>query len=126
MGSSWIPLRIVIAQVGVTLSGAALWMVLGGGRAGTAALVGGGISVLLSFYFLVKVFSQHPDAGPEAVLAAFYKAQAWKMLMATMALTVAVMFFKDVFAALITTFAATLTIYWFALLWADRNDDGVD
>ena len=124
MGPSWIPVRIVIAQVGITLSGAALWTILGGGRAGIGALLGGGISVLLSVYFLVKVFSQHPDAGPQAVLAAFYRAQAWKMVMATVALSLAVMFFKDVFAPLVTTFAATLTVYWFALLWSDRADHG--
>ena len=124
MGPSWIPLRIVIVQSGVTIAAAVLWTLLGGIRAGFGALAGGGISVLLSVYFLVKVFTRHPDEGAQAVLAAFYRAQAQKMLMAVVLLSIAVWFLKDVFAALITTFAATLTVYWFALLWADRAVNG--
>jgi F0F1-type ATP synthase assembly protein I len=96
--------------------GAGVWIVLHGLRAGLAAACGGGIAALLTTYAGLKTFGVHSD-DPNAVMTNFYRAQVRKFLLAVVLFGVAVQFFGNDFAPLITTFAVSLSVYWFALLW---------
>ena len=75
------PAKIIVGQLGVTLVGAAFWLLRGGADAGLGALAGGGISVLLSVYFAIKVFAR-PDSDPQAMLGTFFRAEALKLVLA--------------------------------------------
>ncbi len=111
-----IPARIIAWQVLVGVVGAAAWS-LAGMESGLAALCGGLASALLSLRFALRVFSRSPDAPPRELAAAFYRAEAFKLLMAAMLFMIAARFFGHVFVPVVTTYMATLVVYWVALLW---------
>lgn len=108
--------RVLRLQIAIGLIGAALWLFAEGPRAGLAALAGGGISVVLSFYFALKVFARDAAADPEAALGALYRAEAMKFLLTAVLVSLAVIAFREQIVPVITTFAATLVLgYWLAL-----------
>lgn len=108
--------RIALLQLVVGLLGAALWTACTDARAGLAAAAGGGIAALLTFYTGLKTFGVSTDDA-EARLRNFYRAQARKIALAVVLFGVAVQLFGNHFAPLIVTFAVSLSVYWFALLW---------
>ncbi|MCC5795146.1 MAG: ATP synthase subunit I [Chromatiales bacterium] len=112
-----VPVRIVFWQLLVALVGAALWLMAGTGPA-LAALVGGVASALLSLQFALRVFVRGPGTPPELVLAAFYRAEAIKLVLALTMFVVAAKYFGHLFVPLLTTYLATLVVYRAALLWA--------
>jgi len=111
-------LQVAAAQAGVALIAGAAWVIASGRPgAGLAALFGGCTPAVLNLYLAVRL-PQGDEVTPAAFVAAFYRAQALKLGLATGLLAVAVMVFQDEFLALITTLAAALTMHWLALLWA--------
>lgn len=108
--------KIALLQVLIGVMAAAAWIAFHGARAGLAALCGGGIAALLTWYAALKTFGVHSD-DPDALLRNFYRAQMRKLLLAFLLFGVAVQVFGNDFAPLITTFAVALSAYWFALLW---------
>lgn len=112
--------RIARYQMVIAVICALLWGFLAGGREGLAALAGGGIGSLLTFYAGLKTFSR---SGPQAqqVVMNFYRAQVRKWILAAVLFAVAVRLFGDVFAPVLVTFCLTLPVYWFALLWDTRD-----
>ncbi|TVQ47796.1 MAG: hypothetical protein EA371_07355 [Gammaproteobacteria bacterium] len=111
-----IPARIVVWQVLVGVVGAVVWS-LAGLESGIAALCGGLASALLSLRFALRVFARSPASPPRELAAAFYRAEAFKLVMAAMLFMVAARYFGHVFVPLVTTYMATLVVYWVALLW---------
>jgi ATP synthase protein I len=111
-----IPARIIFWQVLVGLVGAVLWSV-GGLDAALAALAGGLASALLSLQFALRIFSRRPDAPAGELLGTLYRAEALKLVMAAVLFIIAARFFGHVFVPLVTTYMATLLVYWVALLW---------
>ncbi|WP_169509129.1 ATP synthase subunit I [Arhodomonas aquaeolei] len=109
-------MRVVLMQLAITLAAASVWLFAAGARAGLAAAAGGGISTVLSLYVAVKVFLREPRDNPGAALAAFYRAQAMKLLLAVVLISLAILGFRDHPIPLVTTLAATLGAYWLALL----------
>ena len=105
----------------MTLIGAAVWSLLGGSQAALGALVGGGISVLLSLYFAVKFAYRSPEGTPQLVLAAFFRAEGQKFILGAVLFGFAAVFFRDAFLPVMTTFAATLLVYGAALLWIEDD-----
>jgi F0F1-type ATP synthase assembly protein I len=118
------PAKIIAGQLAVTVVGAFFWLLRGGADAGLGALAGGGISVLLSVYFAIKVFAR-PDSDPQAMLGTFFKAEALKLVLAVVLFSAAAIFFSHVYVPLITTFIGTLTVYWFALLFTRYDTAGL-
>ncbi len=108
--------RVVLLQLAITLTAALAWLIASSARAALAAMAGGGISTALSIYVAVKVFSRDAAADPEAALAAFYRAEAMKLVLTAVLTSLAIMGFRDHTVPLITTLAATLSAYWLALL----------
>jgi ATP synthase protein I len=117
------PAKIIVGQLGVTLVGAVFWLLRGGADAGLGALAGGGISVLLSVYFAIKVFAR-PDSDPQAMLGTFFRAEALKLVLAVVLFSAAAIFLSHVYVPLITTFIGTLAVYWFALLFTRYDTAG--
>lgn len=108
--------RIALLQLLIGIMAAGPWIVFHGARAGLAAFCGGGIAALLTFYAGLKTFGVRSD-DPNEVMKNFYRAQMRKFLLAVVLFGVAVQIFGNDFAPLITTFAVSLSAYWFALLW---------
>jgi ATP synthase protein I len=112
--------RIALLQGLIGFAAALVWVVLADPRSGLAALIGGGIGAVLTIYSAAKTFAAPASDARHAVMT-FFRAQVRKLLLAAVLFAVAVHFFADVFAPLVTTFALSLTVYWFALLW-DTTD----
>lgn len=112
--------RIALLQILIAAVAAALWGLLADPRSGLAAFAGGSIGAVLTIYAAIKTFAS-PAADAGRAVMNFYRAEVRKLILAAVLFAVAVRFFSDVFAPVIVTFALTLPVYWFALLW-DTND----
>lgn len=119
-----VPGKIVIWQAAVTLFAALVWAGLAGMTAGLAGLTGGGISVLLSLYFAIKVFSVDSASDPRGAVSAFFRAEAVKLVLAAVMFSLAAKYFSHLFLPIISTFIATLAVYWFALLFTRLDPTG--
>ena len=126
MRMSSVPLRIVAWQAITGIICAIAWL-LGGTDAALAALMGGFGSALLSFHFSARVFSRTEQAPPQAIVAAFYRAEAFKLLGAAVMFGLMAKYLPHLFVPFLSTFAATLLVYFAALLWrvdgATSSDD---
>ena len=110
--------RIALYQLAMALASALFWSVGRDVESGLAALAGGGISALLTFYTGIVNFGRVSD-DPKQQVMNFYRAEARKWALAVVLFGFSAKFMAAHFAPLIITFAATLTVYWFALLWKD-------
>ena len=119
-----VPGKIIAGQSGVTLMAAALFGLTMDGEAALGALAGGGISVVLSLWMALRVFSVPAEAGPGAVFSAFVKAEAIKLVMAVALFSAAAIFLSHVFIPLVVTFVATLVVNWLALVFTRRDRQG--
>lgn len=112
--------RIALYQLGIALVSALVWAAAQNVKAGLAALAGGGIGALLTFYAGLLNFGR-ASSDPRQQLMNFYRAQARKLALALVLFGVAVKLASAHFAPLIVTFALSLSVYWFALLWKDNG-----
>jgi F0F1-type ATP synthase assembly protein I len=119
-----VPGKIVFGQLGVSLIAAALFGLTMSGEAALGSLAGGGISVVLSLWMALRVFSVPAEAGPQAMFAAFVKAEAIKLVMAVVLFSAAAIFLSHVFIPLVVTFVATLVVNWLALVFTRRDRQG--
>jgi F0F1-type ATP synthase assembly protein I len=119
-----VPGKIIAGQAGVTFVAAALFGAAMGREAALGALAGGGISVLLSIWTALRVFSVPAEAGPQAVFSAFVRAEVGKLVMAVALFSAAAIFLSHVFVPLVVTFAATLVVNWLALIFTRRDRQG--
>ena len=53
------------------------------------------------------------------MLSDFFRAQAWKYVMVAVVFVAAIKIFGHQFLPFITAYLATLSIYWFSLLWKE-------
>jgi ATP synthase protein I len=118
------PGKIVVGQTVVALICVVLWIFLGGMQAGIGALLGGGISVFLSLYFAIKMFSVDAAADPRGAVSAFFKAEAVKLVLAAVFFSLAAKYLAHLFLPLISTFIATLAVYWLALIFTRLDPAG--
>ncbi|MEL6869642.1 MAG: ATP synthase subunit I [Pseudomonadota bacterium] len=116
MHSSAVPARIIAWQAVIGCVGAVLWL-LHSVPASVAALAGGFGSALLSLQFALRVFSRDGSTQPRLVVAAFYRAQVFKLITAAAMFGVVAKFFTAYFVPFVSVFIATLTVYMVALRW---------
>jgi ATP synthase protein I len=119
-----VPGKIVVWQAVVTLVCAVPWAILVGATAGLGALMGGGISVVLSLYFAIKMFSVDAASDPRGAVSAFFRAEALKLVLAAVIFSLVAKFLAHLFLPLISTFIATLAVYWFALIFTRLDPAG--
>lgn len=112
--------RIALVQLTVGVPLAALWLAMQGWHPAASALCGAGIAAALTLYAGVRTFGTS-SGDPRQKLRIFYSAQARKFLLAAVLFAAAIQVFGQDFLPLITTFAAALTVYGFALLWNLRD-----
>lgn len=123
MRLSAVPARLVAWQAIIGCVGATIWL-FESVPASLAALAGGLGSALLSFHFIARVFSRTELAPPQAIVAAFYRAEAFKLLAAAVMFGLVAKYFSQLFLPFVSTFAATLLVFFAALLW--RVGDGTE
>jgi len=75
---------------------------------------------LLKLFVAVRLFVRTRRAPTLVVARVVYGTEALKSCLAVVLLSAAVRHFGETAAAMVTTFAATLAAYWFALLWSHR------
>lgn len=110
-------LQIAAVQAGLALLAGVSWLLASGQPAQAAAALAGGCTPAVLNVYLALRLPQGDDVAPATFLAAFYRAQALKLGLATGLLALAVMAFQEQFLALITTLGAALAVHWLALLW---------
>jgi len=110
--------RLAWYQLLVGMVAAGVWWGLSGRAAAVAALAGGAASALISFYTALKALGRKRQS-PGAMLSDFYRAQAWKYVLAGVVFVSAIKIFGNQFLPFITAYLATLSIYWFSLLWKE-------
>lgn len=108
---------VVLAQAVITLAAGLVAVLLAQPRVALSVLCGGGIATLGSLAMAGLTFGSG-GANPQRVLGAFYLGETVKVAL-VMVLFVAVLKWVDVAPlALFVAFAATLLVYWVALLGA--------
>ncbi|MGD8380246.1 MAG: ATP synthase subunit I [Gammaproteobacteria bacterium] len=110
-------LRLIAWQLGVGIAAALLWLLVSGEKAALAALAGGAIGAVLSLYFAAQFLFRSRGREPGRVISTLYRAEALKLLLAVGLFSAAAVLFAREFLAVMTTFAASLSGYWLALIW---------
>ena len=108
-------MSVVLGQVVVTVVAAAICFAVWGRTAGLSALVGGGISSIASAVLVVIGFASPAGAKAERIARSFYVGEATKLAVTVALFVVVFMTLKVSFAALFSTYIATLFVYWIAL-----------
>ncbi len=117
-------LGIVGAQSGVALLCALAGWLLAGPHAAVSALIGGGIGTLASFVQVAGTFRPGASRKPERILGRLYRGEAFKLLVTAGLFAFVLMSMEVAFGAMIGGFAATLLIFWAALLWSSSAFPG--
>jgi ATP synthase protein I len=111
--------RVLGAQLAVTVVAVLLVLAMGGGaRAAWSALIGGGVGFSTAYVYVRRMFASRGE-GPEALVKAQYRAEFYKLAFTAVLFAVTFALYRDIAALpLFLTYAATLMVYWAALLFA--------
>ncbi|MEO1419558.1 MAG: ATP synthase subunit I [Pseudomonadota bacterium] len=121
MRSRAVPVRIVMWQALIGVLGALIWL-FDSPAAAFAGLAGGLGSALLTLQAAARVLSRPDSAPPQAIVAAFYRAEIFKILGAALMFGVVAKFFASQFIPFASVFFATLTVYGAAIRWTISDD----
>lgn len=116
-----IPVRIIAIQAVIGVFGGLIWL-LDSPAAALAALAGGLGSALLSLQVAARVYAQKDSAPPQAIVAAFYRAEVFKLFGAALMFGVMAKYFAAQFVPFAVTFVATLGVFAVALRWRIDTD----
>ena len=109
-------LGIVVGQLGITLLISAAGLLLGGPRAGVSALMGGGIGTLASLCMVVSMFRLSASTRPEKIISRVYRGEFYKLVITAGLFALVLLSIEVSFGPMLGCFAATLLVYWVALL----------
>lgn len=116
MGAYQTTVKILSAQAAITIAIALLAFLIADSKSGYSALTGGGINILATAVFALRVFSVQRDASAKRMARAFYWGEVSKFVV-TIALFLVVLGWMDViFLPLFLTYAATMLAFWIVLL----------
>jgi len=110
---------IIAAQVAVTFLAAGLaWVGGGETRFAWSAIIGGSIGFSTAALYARYAFGVRGEK-PREFVKAHFRAEALKLAFTVVLLAAALRIYKDVsILPLLLSYIATLSVYWFALLWA--------
>lgn len=109
--------RIIGAQVGVSLAIAALLLAARGRVSAGSAVIGGGAAFIPAVLYASRMLAVN-GTDPNRLLAAQYRAEAFKILGTVIILGAAFRWFRGMdVLALFGTYFAALLVYWAALLF---------
>ena len=115
MGAKQVTRKITTLQLLLTLLIAVGSFAFGNVKTAYSALIGGGISTLVTLYFASKVFSVRVGAPAAKIARAFYLGEVVKLLL-TAILFGGALFWLDVSPLpLLLAYSAALMAYWLAL-----------
>lgn len=101
-------------QAILSVLGAVGYGLAAGAQMGLAVLVGGGIGLLLTAVTGLRIgLSLGGDA--KAMIAAFYKAMAFKLVLAVILFVIVAKWFAGYFLPVMTGYVATVVAYWLAM-----------
>jgi F0F1-type ATP synthase assembly protein I len=109
-------LGVVLAQAGMTVTAALCAWAIADRRAGLSALLGGGIATVGSLAMASLAFGGGAGANAQRALGAFYVGEAVKFAVVIVLFGVVLKLVKVAPLAMFAAFAATLLVYWIALL----------
>ena len=109
---------VVLGQAGVTAIMALCAFGLAGRLAAVSALLGGGIACVGSLAMAGLVFGGSGAGSARRALGAFYAGEAVKLTLIVVLFAVVLKWVKVAPVAMFAAFAATLLVYWIALLGA--------
>ena len=115
MGAKQVTRTILLIQLLVTLSGAAVSLVCSGAQAAYSALIGGGVSTVVTLYFASQVFSVRIGAPAAKIARAFYLGEMVKLLLTVVLLSIALRWLNVSPLPLLLAYMAALMAYWLAL-----------
>jgi ATP synthase protein I len=115
MGAKQVTQTITVIQLFVTLLIAGLFLTVGGLREAFSALVGGGISTLVTLYFANQVFSAHIGAPIAKIARAFFVGEAVKILLTIFLLSISIFWLDVAPLPTLLAYMAALLAYWLAL-----------
>ena len=113
-------LRIVLAQLAVTVAATLLFLLAGPAWALSAA-VGGLISTAGSYYQVRIAFSPRAQGDAARAARALYLGEMVKIAVVVALFALALNWLELQFLPTITTFIATLGVFFAALLWDARS-----
>ena len=108
-------LKILAIQLAITLVAASVAMILVSFKGAYSALIGGGINILATAYFAVKVFSAKPGSPAKQIARAFYWGEVVKLLLTSALFAIALLWLNVEFLPLFITYAVTMLAFWLAL-----------
>ena len=109
--------RIILVQVAVAVAIALMMLLFQGVIAAVSAFAGGAIGFLTSLVYAKKMLA---PLGSELkkIIRAHYSAEAYKLIFTILLFSLVFTQFKEVDAlSLFATYAATLAVYWVALIF---------
>jgi len=101
-------------QAILSVIGAVVYGLIAGGRMGLAVLVGGGIGLLLTAVTGLRI-GLSLGRDPRAMIAAFYKAMAFKLVLAVILFVIVAKWFAGYFLPVMIGYMATIVAYWLAM-----------
>lgn len=115
MGAKQVTRTILLIQLLVTLLGAGVSLAFSGAQAAYSALIGGGVSTLVTLYFASQVFSVRVGAPAAKIARAFYLGEVGKLVLTVILLSVALRWLDVSPLPLLLAYMAALMAYWLAL-----------
>ena len=107
---------VVLAQAAVAAAAASAAWALADRRAALSALLGGGIATLGSLVMAGIVLARASVAAPQRALAMFFVGEVVKVALVITMLVVVLKTVNVTPLAMLGAFAATLVVYWVALI----------
>lgn len=101
-------------QAILSVIGAVVYGLIAGGEMGLAVLVGGGIGLLLTAVTGLRI-GLSLGGDPKAMIAAFYKAMAFKLVLAVILFVIVAKWFAGYFLPVMIGYMATIVAYWLAM-----------
>ena len=115
MGAKQVTQKIIGIQLLVTLLIAMISLVLSDFRAAYSAVIGGGISAIVTLYFASRVFSARMGSPAAKIARAFYIGEVVKLLLTILLLSIALLWLHVSPLPLLLAYMAALLAYWLAL-----------
>ena len=115
MGAKQVTRTITVIQLLVTLLIATVSLAFESVQAACSALIGGGVSTLVTLYFASQVFSVRIGSPAAKIAQAFYMGEIVKLLLTVVLLSIALRWLDVSPLPLLLAYIAALLAYWLAL-----------
>lgn len=112
--------RLLHAQALVVAASVGIAYAVGGEQAARSSLLGGLAAFLPNAYFAMRVGASQNKTARE-IVRSFYVGETVKLVGTALLFGLVLQLPNVVFAPLIATFVAVLTVFWFALLLNDNQ-----